>query len=57
MEEKISLFSKVVSKIRWWINSIDNSCHHINNISNPDYAIHTNASLTGWGITNGTSPS
>ena len=49
--------SKAESEVHWWINSIDNSCHHINNISNPDITIRTDASLTGWGITNGISPS
>ena len=33
---------------------IDNSCHHIN-IPNPDITIFTDASLTGWGITDGIS--
>ena len=35
---------------------IDNSCHHIN-IPNPGITIFTDASLTGWGITDGISPS
>ena len=52
---KISLSSKAVSEIHWWINSIDNSCHDINNPSNPDITIHADASLTGWGITSGIS--
>ena len=43
--------------MHWWINSIDKSCHHINNISNPDITIYTDASLTGWGVTNEISPS
>ena len=42
--------------MHWWINSIDKSCHHINNISNPDITIYTDASLTGWGVTNEISP-
>ena len=56
-EGKISLSAKAVSEIHWWINNIDNSCHHINYIPNPDITIHTDASLTGWGITSGISPS
>ena len=56
-EAKISLSSKAVSEIRRWINSIGNSCHQINNISNPHITIHTDASLTGWRIINGISPS
>ena len=51
------LSSKLVSEIRWWISSIDKSCHHINSISNPDITIHADVSLTGWGITSGISPS
>ena len=49
-EGKISLSSKTVSEIHWWINSIDNSSHHVNNIPNPDITIHTDAdaSLTDW---------
>ena len=54
---KISLSVKAVSEIHWWINNIDNSCHHINSIMIPDITIHTDASLTGWGITNGITPS
>ena len=38
-EGKISLSAKAVSEIHWWINNIDNSCHHINNIPNPDITI------------------
>ena len=38
---KINLSSKAVSEIHWWINSIDDSCHHINNISNPEVTIYT----------------
>ena len=55
--EKISLSAKAVSEIHWWINNIDNSCHHINSIPIPDITINTDASLTGWGITNGITPS
>ena len=58
-EGKISVSSKTVSEIHWWINSIDNSSHHVNNIPNPDITIHTDAdaSLTDWWITNGIFPS
>ena len=42
---------KAVSEIHWWISNIDISCHNINNIPNPDITIHTDASLTSWGIT------
>ena len=31
--------------------------HHINSIPNLDITIHTDVSLTGWGITNGINPS
>ena len=46
-EEKISLSAKAVSEIDWWINNIDNSCHHINYIPNLDITTHTDPSLTG----------
>ena len=36
--------------MQWWINNIDNSCHHIN-IPNLDIT------LTGWGVTDRISPS
>ena len=39
-EEKISVSSKAVSEIQWWINSIDNSSYHVNDIPNPDITIH-----------------
>ena len=42
--------------MQWQINNIDNSCHYIN-IANPDITIYNDASLTGWGITDGLSPS
>ena len=54
-EGKISLPAKAVSEIHWWINNIDSSCHYIKFILNPDITIHTDASLTGWRITNGIS--
>ena len=58
-EGKISLSSKTVSEIHWWINSIDNSSYHVNNIPNPNITIHTDAdaSLTDWGTNNGIFPS
>ena len=58
-EGKISVSSKTVSEIHWWINSIDNSSHHVNNIPNPDITIHKDADarLTDWWITNGIFPS
>ena len=43
--------------MHYWINNIGYSCHHINNIPNPDITIHTDAGLTGWKITNGISSS
>ena len=45
-EGKIRLSAKAKAEIQWWINNIDNSCHHIN-IPNPDITIYTDASLTG----------
>ena len=56
-EGKISLFAKAVAEMHWWISNIDNSCHHIIYIPNPDITIHTDASLTGLRITSGISPS
>ena len=35
---KIKLSAKVKAEIQWWINNIDNTCHHIN-ISNTDILI------------------
>ena len=32
------------AEIQWWINNIDNSCHHIN-ISNSDITIYTDKNL------------
>ena len=37
-------------------NNTDNPCHNIN-IPNPDITMYTDASLTGWGITDSISPS
>ena len=59
MKEKLDYLLK--QKLRynggeWWINNIDNPCHHIN-IPNPDITVYTDASLTGWGVTDGISPS
>ena len=53
---KIVLSHNAVADINWWINNIDNSCHQITK-PNPDLTIYTDASLTGWGITDGKSPS
>ena len=55
-EKEIVLSHNAICDIKWWINNIDNSCHKIQN-PNPDITIHTDASLTGWGITDGTNPS
>ena len=41
---KIKLSAQTKTEIQWWINNIDNSCHHIN-ISNSDIAIYTGESL------------
>ena len=41
---KIKLSAQTKTEIQWWINNIDNSCHHIN-ISNSDIAIYTDESL------------
>ena len=40
-------------KLYSWIFYIDSL--NVNNISNPDITIHTDASLTSWGTTNGVS--
>ena len=37
-EGKIRLYAEAIAEIQWWINNIDNSCHHIN-IPNPDITI------------------
>ena len=44
-EGKTILFAKAVSEIHWWINNINNSCHHIDGIPIPDINIHTDPSL------------
>ena len=36
---KNKLSVKAKAEIQWWINNIDNSCHHIN-ISNSDITIY-----------------
>ena len=54
-EGKIRLSAKAKAEIQWWISNTNNSCHHIS-IPNPDITIYTDASLTGWGITDGISP-
>ena len=41
---KIKLSAKAKAEIQWWINNIDNSCHHIN-ISNFDITIYTDKRL------------
>ena len=37
-EGKVRLSAEAIAEIQWWINNIDNSCHHIN-IPNPDITI------------------
>ena len=41
---KIKLSAKAKAEIQWWINNIDNSCHHIN-LSNSDITINADESL------------
>ena len=55
-EGKIRLSAKGKAEIQWWINNMNKSCHHIS-ITNPDITTYTNASLTGWGITDDISSS
>ena len=45
-KRSVKSIAKAIAEIQWWINNIDNSCHHIN-IPNPYIAIYTDASLTG----------
>ena len=54
-EGKVKLSAKAKAVIQWWINNIDNSCHHIN-ISNPDITIILMQVLQ-LDTTNGISPS
>ena len=58
LREKLVYLQKQFLKY-WWINSIDNSSHYVNNIPNPNITIHTDAdaTLTDWWITNGIFPS
>ena len=42
--------------IYWWKNNIFESFAPLN-IPDPDITIYTDASLTGWGITDGKTPS
>ena len=51
----INWWEKNEIKLYVWIFYIDSLI--VNNISNPDITIHTDASLTSWGITIGVSPS
>ena len=52
-ESHIVLSPNAICDIKWWISNIDNSYHKIQN-PDPDITIHTDASLTGWGIIDGT---
>ena len=51
---KITLSSKAISEIQWWIRNIDNFYHNIN-IPNSDIIIQADPSLTGWTFTDGIS--
>ena len=53
---KIKLSAKAKAGIQWWINNIDNSCHHINISLIWYYYIYWWKS-SRWGITDGISPS
>ena len=46
-DRKITLSATAVYDIQWWINDIDNSCHHILK-PKPYFSIYTDASPTGW---------
>ena len=52
LSEKITLSSKAISEIQWWISNIDNFYHNIN-IPNSDIITQTDPSLTDWRITDG----
>jgi len=42
---------KSTNELHWWINNIDESFSNISK-PDPDLIVYTDASLTGWGITN-----
>ena len=50
LEANITLHVETKKEIYWWINNIFESFAPLN-IPDPDITIYTDASLTGWGIT------
>ena len=55
-DTNITLTVESKKEIYWWKNNIFESFAHLN-IPDPDIAIYTDASLTGWGIADGKTPS
>ena len=55
-DANIELNVESKKEIYWWINNIFESFAPLN-IPDPDITIYTDASLTGWGITDGKTPS
>ena len=55
-DTNIALNVESKREIYWWINNIFESFAPLN-IPDPDITIYTEASLTGWGITDGKTPS
>lgn len=55
-DSHITLNNESKKEIRWWQNNIFEAFATLN-IPDPDITIYTDASLTGWGITDGISPS
>ena len=52
----IVLSAIAVCHIQWWIDNIENSCHHILK-ANFDFTIYADTCLPGWGIPDGVLPS
>ena len=56
-ESNITLNVGSKKELYWWINNIFESFAPPNFPDNPNITIYTDASLTGWGITDGKTPS
>ena len=46
---------KASIELRWWLNEISKGCKNIH-LPKADLVIHTDASQTGWGATDGNNP-
>ena len=54
-KQVLQISYKEIMELHWWLKKILKACTNIH-LPKADFVIHTNASQTGWGATDGNDP-